>query len=200
MRIVNGLFMQITSELLESCEASDRRAQKRLYELFFKMHMGLCFSYLPHDEEARMILNTAFLKVITHINTVKNNPNVFYSWSRKIVLNSIMDEFRRSKRISAREISKDQERELESPDQSHSNEGLESLLEDDLKIIIAALPDNMRVAFMMFAVEGYSHKEICEQLSITEGTSKWLVHEARKLLKSLIEKKTKLTNLNKMVI
>lgn len=199
MRIVSGIFMQITTELLESCEDNDRRGQKKLYELFFKMHMGLCYSYLANEEDARILLNTAFLKVCTNLATVKNNPVVFYSWSRKIVLNCIMDEFRRTKRINSHEVSKEFDRELEFAENSHDNSGLESLLEADIKEIIAALPNNMRVAFMMFAVEGYSHKEICDSLNITEGTSKWLVHEARKTLKMLIEKTSNWNN-KKMVI
>lgn len=199
MRIVSGIFMQITTELLESCEANDRRGQKKLYELFFKMHMGLCYSYLANEEEARIMLNTAFLKVCTNISTVKSNPVVFYAWSKKIVINSILDEFRRTKRIQENEISREFDHELESMNNSNDNDGLDALLEDDLKAIIASLPPNMRMAFMMFAVEGYSHKEICDALNITEGTSKWLVHEARKTLKELIEKKNN-WNTQKMVI
>lgn len=191
--------MQITSELLESCEGNDRRGQKKLYELFFKMHMGLCFSYMANEEDARIMLNTAFLKVCSNIGTVKNNPVVFYAWSKKIVINCILDEFRRTKRVQENEIQKEFERELEFTNNSHDNDGLESLLEDDLKYIIAALPDNMRTAFMMFAVEGYSHKEICDELQISEGTSKWLVYEARKTLKQLIEKMNN-WNAKKMVI
>jgi RNA polymerase sigma-70 factor (ECF subfamily) len=199
MRIVSGIFMQITTELLESCESNDRRGQKKLYEVFFKMHISLCFSYLANEEDARMMLNTAFLKVCNHIGTVKSNPVVFYSWSRKIVLNCILDEFRRTKRIHENEVPKEFDREMEFESSSHNNNGLESLLEEDLKELIASLPDNMRTAFMMFAVEGYSHKEICEALHITEGTSKWLVHEARKTLRQLIEK-TNTWNNQKMVI
>jgi len=199
MRIVSGIFMQITSELLESCASNDRRGQKKLYELFFKMHMGLCYSYLANEEGARIILNNAFFKVCTNIATVKNNPVVFYSWSKKIVFNCIIDEFRRAKRINENELSKEHNRELEFESSSHENQGLETLLEDDLKCLIAALPENMRLAFMMFAVEGYSHREICETLQISEGTSKWLVHEARKILKTQIEK-LHCFNKQKMVI
>ena len=199
MRIVSGIFMQITTELLESCEANDRRGQKKLYELFFKMHMGLCFSYMANEEDARMMLNTAFIKVCNNIATVKNNPVVFFSWSKKVVINCILDEFRRNKRIQEHEVNKEFDRELEFTYNSYENQGLESLIEEDLRAIIASLSDNMRIAFMMFAVEGYSHKDICEALNISEGTSKWLVHEARKTLKERIEK-TDTWKTNKMVI
>lgn len=199
MRIVSGIFMQITTELLESCEVNDRRGQKKLYELFFKMHMGLCFRYMANEDDARIILNTAFMKVCTNIGTIKNNPVVFYSWSKKIAMNCILDEFRRTKRIQEKEIPKEFDREIEHTNSSFANDGLESLLEDDLHKIIAALPQNMRTAFMMFAVEGFSHKEISDALNINEGTSKWLVHEARKTLKITIEKNNN-WNSKKMVI
>lgn len=198
MRIVSGIFMQITSELLESCEANDRRGQKRLYELFFKMHMGVCFSYMANEEDARSMLNVAFLKVCTHIETVKNNPQVFYSWSRKIVVNSILDGFRKNKRIRENEHRKEFDHEMEFESSSHDNDGMASLLEEDLKALIAALPENMRQAFMLFAVEGYSHKEICALIGVTEGTSKWLVYEARQALKKGVEKMNNWNN--KMVI
>lgn len=200
MRIVKGNFMQITTELLVQCQANDRRAQRDLYEHFFKMHIAHCYSYMGNEEDARAILNAGFMKVCRNIDTVKDNVAVFFSWSRKIVLNCVLDEFRKTKRIKEHQVNKEFEYELEQTDSSYQNSGMEHLMEEDIKGLIARLPDAQRKAFMLFALEGYAHKEIAKLMHINEGTSKWLVFEARKTLRNMIEKLNGSLNEQKMVI
>jgi RNA polymerase sigma-70 factor (ECF subfamily) len=77
---------------------------------------------------------------------------------------------------------------------------MEHLLEEDIKGLIARLPDAQRKGFMLFALEGYSHKEIAELMDIKENTSKWLVFEARKSLREMISEMNGSLNEQKMVI
>ena len=70
MRIVSGIYMQVTPEILEGCEKSDRRAQKSLYEICFRMHMSVCYSYYGNEEDARSVLNLAFLKINKNIKII----------------------------------------------------------------------------------------------------------------------------------
>lgn len=178
--------MQITPEILEACEQNDRRAQKQLYEFCFSMHMGVCYSYYGNEEDARAALNAAFLKICQNLNTLSGNTNVFYSWSRKVLVNSIIDDFRKNKRLREHIDFRDTDRELEFANHSNVNGGEENLQEDDIRLLINRLPETTRVVFTMFAVDGFSHKEIAETLGFTEGTSKWHLSVARKQLREWI--------------
>jgi len=186
MRIISRNTMQITPEILEACEKNDRRAQKQLYEICFRMHMGVCYSYYGNEEDARSALNNAFLKICQHLTTIEGNTIVFYSWSRKVLVNSIIDDFRKKKRLRDHVDFKDTDRELEFVAHSNSNEGEEGLHEEDIKELISQLPEATRIVFTMFVVDGFSHKEIADVLGFTEGTSKWHLSVARKQLRDWI--------------
>jgi RNA polymerase sigma factor (sigma-70 family) len=187
MRIISRNTMQITPEILEACEKNDRRAQKQLYELCFRMHMGVCYSYYGNEEDARSALNNAFLKICQNLSTIDSNVKVFYSWSRKILVNSIIDDFRKQKRLREHIDFRENDRELEFVQHSNGNDGEEGMREDDIKLLINQLPEATRIVFTMFVVDGYSHKEIAEVLGFTEGTSKWHLSVARKQLRDWIE-------------
>jgi RNA polymerase sigma factor (sigma-70 family) len=186
MRIISRNTMQITPEILEACEKNDRRAQKKLYELCFRMHMGVCYSYYGNEEDARSALNNAFLKICQHLSSIDGNVKVFYSWSRKVVVNSIIDDFRKQKRLKEHIDFRETDRELEFVQHSNGNEGEEGMREDDIKDLIKQLPEATRIVFTMYVIDGFSHKEIAETLGFSEGTSKWHLSVARKQLRDWI--------------
>jgi hypothetical protein len=84
VRTVSQISMQINSELLEPCKAKNSRGQNNSSSCFFKMHMGLRYSYLTNEDEARIKLNTVFLKVCTNFGKVQNNTVMIYAWSKKL--------------------------------------------------------------------------------------------------------------------
>lgn len=201
MRIVSGIYMQVTPEILEGCEKSDRRAQKSLYEICFRMHMSVCYSYYGNEEDARSVLNLAFLKINKSIKSIDRNPKVFFSWSRRIVVNTIIDEYRKNRNYNEKVDKYENDRDLESRETSSSNAGLESLEEMDIKKMIVRLPDLTRQVFVLYVIEGYSHKEIAEQLGMSDGTSKWHLSVGRKMLREMLAKIEGIEEkLNKMVI
>lgn len=193
--------MQVTPEILEGCEKSDRRAQKSLYEICFRMHMSVCYSYYGNEEDARSVLNLAFLKINKNIKSIDGNPKVFFSWSRRIVVNTIIDEYRKNRNYNEKVDKYENDRDLESRETSSSNAGLESLEEMDIKKMVARLPDQTRQVFVLYVIEGYSHKEIAEQMGMSDGTSKWHLSVGRKMLREMLEKIEGIEEkLNKMVI
>jgi len=187
MRIVSGKYMQVTPEILEQCEKNDRRAQMMLYEICFRMHMPTCFSYYGNEEDARSILNQGFLKICTKIDTIERNPKVFFSWSKRIIMNTIIDEYRKNKKYHENMDLHETDRGLEYVSHGNENGGMESLHEADIKTLIAQLNDTTRRVFMLHVIEGYNHKEIGELLEMTEGTSKWHLSVARKQLRQKLE-------------
>jgi RNA polymerase sigma factor (sigma-70 family) len=201
MRVIYRRNMQITSEILKKCEENDRRAQKELYEICFRMHISVCFSYVGNEEDARSLLNAGFLKICKNIETIKQNPKVFFSWSKKIIVNTIIDEYRKKKRYDEHVETKEHDRELEFSNHSNSNSGLETLEEEDIKKMIASLPDSTRKVFVLYVVEGYNHKEIGDLLEMSEGTSKWHLSTARKLLREMLQREEdELSQTKKMIV
>lgn len=144
--------------------------------------------YKKNREDAAELVNQGFLKILAHIEKY-NETAPFEAWIRKIMVNTVIDEFRKEKKdIEAMEYSDFQ-------NNSHYNQHIDynnadkNFDAEELEKMLNELPPVSRQVFNLFAIDGYGHKEIGEMLKISEGTSKWHVNFARNKLKELIEKK-----------
>jgi len=167
--------------LIEGCKRGKRDCQERLYKQFAKDMYALCLSYTKDKEAAQDILQEGFLKVFKKIGSYHYSGS-FEGWIRRTIINTAIDHLRKEKRISNyieysnSEIFAD----------SHSI--YQKLNLDQILSYIQRLPDGARTILNLFAIEGYSHKEISEKLSISVGTSKSQYNRARNLLKEMIWK------------
>lgn len=131
------------------------------------------------------MLVVAFTKVFEKIDQYKAEGS-FEGWLRRIIVNESLTYLRRNKNMYL-------ETEIEKVDQSPNFSQLENNLEvDDLLKMVGELPTGYRMVFNLYAIDGYSHKEIAEQLEISESTSKSQLSRARVLLQrklSMLEKK-----------
>lgn len=163
--------------LLKGCLENDRRLQKQLYQKYFKAMFQICLSYSGDRAEAKDILQDAFIKVFTSLESF-NSKNSLEGWIRRIVTNTAIDYFRKRERLVFLD---------EFPDEPDEEErgtfSFQELTNEVILYHIKKLPDGARVVFNLFAVEGLQHKEIAERLGITEGTSKSQYKRARNLLK-----------------
>ncbi|MFO8022403.1 MAG: RNA polymerase sigma factor [Perlabentimonas sp.] len=164
-------------ELLRGCLENDRRLQKQLYKKYFRTMFQICLSYSGDRAEAKDILQEAFIKVFTNLESF-NSKNSLEGWIRRIVTNTAIDYFRRKKRLVFQDEFPD-----EPDDEERGSFTFQDLTNDVILHYIKQLPDGARVVFNLFAVEGLPHKEIAEKLSISEGTSKSQYKRARNLLK-----------------
>lgn len=164
-------------ELLKGCLENDRRLQKQLYRKYFKAMFQICLSFSGDREEAKDILQEAFIKVFTHLENF-DSKNSLEGWIRRIVTNTAIDYFRKTDRLVFLDEFPD-----EKEDDENDGFSYEYLSNDIILYYIKRLPDGARVVFNLFAVEGLSHKAIGERLGITEGTSKSQYKRARTLLK-----------------
>ena len=130
----------------------------------------------PKDEmEAEDALLTAFTKILDRIDQYKNEGS-FEGWIRKVMVNESLSYLRKNKSMYV-------ETDIEAVDKEPNYEKLENQLEaQDLLKLISELPSGYRIVFNMFAIDGYSHKEISEQLGINENTSKSQLSRARSVL------------------
>jgi RNA polymerase sigma-70 factor (ECF subfamily) len=166
---------------VKKCLKGDARAQRALFEKFAPKMLGLCLRYAKNTEQAEDVLQDGFVKVFTKLSNYSGNGSL-EGWIRKIIVNTALDEIRRNLKFKDNVNVDDVDYKLEL--NSHIVEGLAA---DDLMKIVNDLPDGYRVVFNMFAIEGYSHKEIAMQLNISENTSKSQYSRARAYLKVKLE-------------
>lgn len=166
-------------EIIQGCRENSRLFQEVLYRTYFDTMMRMIHRYTTDEDKAIEILNNGFLKVFKKIETFRNEGS-FEGWIRRIVYHSISDFFKKESGYLKFIV-------LEDAEKDEPQNALNGLYYDDLLQIINSLPDRSRQVFSLYAVEGYSHKEIADQLEISEGTSKWHLSNAREQLKKLLE-------------
>ncbi len=167
------------SELIEACKNGSSKAQKQLYEQHSGKMFGVALRYVGNHHEAEDVLVTAFMKVFEHLDSFKGEGS-FEGWIRRIVSNEALGLIRKRKKVFMEEI--------ENADYKGKNNPASTALEtDDLLALVKQLPDGYRTVFNMYAIEGFSHKEIGEELGIAENTSKSQLSRARALLKKWLE-------------
>jgi len=175
-------FNAYRNNLIKACIKGNRNAQKDLYDLFAPKMMVVALRYSKSTVEAQDVLQEGFLKVFQNIGTL-SDANSLEGWIRKIIVNTSLNQ-NRSKiyMFPMKEVE-------ESTSYSEEEANLSDLGFKDLLKLIQSLPDGCQVIFNMYAIEGYSHKEISESLMISIGTSKSQLARARELLKSKLEKR-----------
>ena len=174
-----------TRELIKKCIRNDSGAQKELYNLFAPKMLSICHRYAKSRDDAEDIFQEGFLKVFENLQQVKNIDSMEW-WMKRIFINEALKLYNRNKRISFVD-----DLSLVRPGISDGYGVLDKLGTEEITRLIQKLPDKMRMVFNMYAIEGFSHKEISELLNISEGTSKSNLHDARKTLQrkiSLLEK------------
>lgn len=165
--------------LLKSCRKGDPHAQKELFNLFSAKMYAVCYRYVRHSMEAEDILVTAFTKVFDRLHQFKGEGS-FEGWVRRIVVNEALTSLRKNRTMYLETDLGQAEWEL---DYGHLSGNLEA---EDLLRMINDLPPGYRVVFNMYAIDGYTHKEIAAHLGISENTSKSQLSRARTLLQKML--------------
>lgn len=186
--------MQIDEQLISQCIRGERKAQLRLYDQCYSYMMSICIRYCKDKQEAGARLNLSFLKVLQHLDQFDQQGS-FKAWVSKITLRSIIDEFRSQHKHYERNVYfGEMTNGMEIPSEQDSRIARETDIAY-LMNIISRLPAMDKEVFNLFAIDGYGHKEIASMLKISEGTSKWHVHEARKKIREALVKASKTASL-----
>ncbi len=176
--------------LVEQCRKQNRNAQKILYEKYYHKMMAICVRYLKSEEDALEVLNNAFLKAFAKIKQYKSEGTL-EGWMKRIVINSSIDFVRSNKEyknkfILTNEFSLYGSLEEEEPSSSSFSNIDSHLNKEQLFELITELPPATRIVFNLYVIDDFTHKQISEQLKISEGTSKWHLSNARKILQAKI--------------
>ncbi len=164
-------------EIVTGCQQGDRRFQEMLYRRYAQKMYGICMSYAGNRDFAQDMLQESFIKVFRAIHAY-NNTGSLEGWVRRVVVNTAIDLLRQQTGIKKLINEKPQDEATISENEAIPSIGLGEVLQ-----FIKRLPEGARVIFNLFAVEGYTHKEIAKQLNISIGTSKSQYNRARNMLK-----------------
>lgn len=171
---------QSIDHLLEPCKRGERKAQELLYYLLAPKLYGICMRYAKDDHEAQDILQVGFIKVFKNIASFRGEGS-FEGWVRRIMVNVAVESYHKRK-VDQDFIDIDTVHDLTGEDFEMGALEVQDLLE-----LIRKLPEGFRMVFNMYAIEGYTHKEISKALNISEGTSKSQLSRARAWLKEKIK-------------
>lgn len=165
-------------ELIEGCKKGSRATQKALYDRYCRKMLAVCLRYSKTTAEAEDIVQEGFVKVFQGLKDFRHESKLD-TWITRIMVNTALNAQRKKLYLYPMvDVT-----EIVLPEKEVSISGLHftQLLE-----MIQALPNGCQVVFNLFAIEGYSHKEIAEMLGISEGTSKSQFARAKSLLQAKI--------------
>lgn len=159
--------------LIKKAIANSREAQQQLFDLYSPKMLGVCRQYVKDMHHAEDLLLQGFLKVFTNLHKFKHEGS-FEGWIRRIMVNTCISYLRKKNLV-----------DLSDEDfvfNEAATENLENTAVEDIQKLIDKLPEGYKMVFNLYAIEGYKHAEIAQQLGISESTSKSQLFKARKLL------------------
>lgn len=185
--------MKVDAFLISACRSGERKAQYELYTVCYSLLMSISLRYMKSHDAAKEIVNQGFYKILMSLDAYKVSVP-FDAWASRIMINVIIDDFRKNKKRL--KIFENFDITLETEHFAEASFNQAELLFDanELETMITKLPDVTRKVFSLFAIDQYKHKEIAKMLNISTGTSKWHVASARKKLKTMIHNNLKTAN------
>jgi|TARA_B100002049_G_scaffold16852_1_gene11505 RNA polymerase sigma-70 factor (ECF subfamily) len=165
-------------KLIHQCKKQDIRAQEKLYRLYSGKLFGLCLKYSNNYQQAEDNLQDGFITIFNKINQYEDKGS-FEGWMKRIVINTTLQKHRKEKYFEIINENLLEDPEIEVDDEEITTDFLLESIQD--------LPERYRQIFNLYALDGFSHKEIAEMLNISVGSSKSNLARARHILKSKIE-------------
>ncbi len=169
-------------KLIRGCIAWKRDAQNALYERYADRMFTVCYRYSRNREDAEDTFHEGFMKVYQNIKSFRRQGSL-EGWIRRIMVRTAIEKFRRQAHLYA--MSRLEDHHELPHDADHDL--LDRISADELLTLIRQLPPVYKMVFNLYVIEGYKHREIAEQLGITEGTSKSNLSDARAILKRKIK-------------
>lgn len=167
-------------ELIEGAKKRDAKCQRALFDRYSTVLMGLCLRYCRNRAEAEDALQEAFIRIFDKLD-LYDYKGSFEGWLKRLTVNVALKSYQ-LKRFTHEFSGLDQ-----LPEGSGDPTAFARLGEQELLALVASLPEGYRLVFNLYAIEGYSHKEIAQTLGIQEASSRSQLLKARKLLQRKIE-------------
>ncbi len=165
--------------IIKNCKAGKREAQAKLFQLFARKMFTVALVYSKDRTAAEDIIQDAFIKIFDKISQYSGEGS-FEGWVRRIVVNTALERYRRENKLYSIDDYQPYEEQLS------YNDLIDNISANELMEIIGSISPQYKIVFNLYALEGYSHKEISQQLGISEGTSKSNLARARKVLQDKV--------------
>lgn len=163
--------------IYEGCLRNEPKYQERLYKLLAPKMMAVCMRYAKDRDEAQDIMQEGFIKIFRNLHSFRNEGSL-EGWIRHIMVNTAINRYRKAKNTLLVDDLAENDT-ISTP--SYYSDRLEAA---DLLNMVQQLPGNYRNVFNMYAIEGYSHQEIGNELGISEILSRATLYRARGILKN----------------
>jgi len=173
----------IESDLIRGCIAGNIRMQEELYNRFSPKMYAVCLRYSNNADDAQDLLQEGFIKIFRNLEKFRAEGS-FEGWVRRVFVNTSIEHYRRKLNIAS---TSDKEEFLI---EDKAWNALDRLAEKDIIVLVQELSPGYRTVFNLYAVEGYSHKDIAGMLGISEGTSKSQLARAKGILQKRVEQYT----------
>lgn len=174
------------ADLVRACQGGDTRAQTAFYERYKSRLLGLCMRYAKTKAEAEDIFQEGFIKVFKNINELRN-VEVIDAWVKSVVIRTAINYYHRTtKEQQLHSNFDDFQRELDSGDYG------KIITQIDMNVllnVINTLPDGYRMIINLHLIDGYTHGEIAEMLTISDSTSRSQFLRGRNLLMKKLQEK-----------
>lgn len=165
-------------KLINLCKKQDRKAQEELFRLYEDKLYTICLKYSRTKTEAEDNLQDSFISIFQKIDSYTFKGS-FEGWMTRVTLNTVLQKYR--EKGGFRLINTDLHQEIiQVPLEA------EDLDLDELLLLIQELPNQYRITFNLYVLDGYSHREISKLLQISEGTSKSNLARAKAILRRRI--------------
>jgi RNA polymerase sigma factor (sigma-70 family) len=182
-----SLQLDSQKKILKGCLDGNKADQYRLYTHFSRKMYGVCLRFASSYDEAQDILQESFIKVFDKLASYSGKGSL-EGWIKRIVVNTAIEKYRdKIYHLSVHDMT-------DNGYFAEENMGPSMLGTKDLLLLIQQLPDQYRLVFNLYAVEGMNHKEIGEALGLSESTSRSNLSRARALLQEKIKKEVRLSD------
>lgn len=174
-------MQNIDITIIHACQQGDRDAFQRIYEVYSQRVYSLVYRYTHDAEETLDLTQEIFLRIYTRIADFRGECSL-ETWIYRIAANTAISSIRKSKpnELLSEEIS--------GPQSKLPNNQIEfQELECNLENAIALLPETVRMAFVLVAVEHRSYAETAEILDLRVEAVRMRVSRARKILRTTLQ-------------
>lgn len=188
-------------QIIQGCMTGKRKAFSLLYKKYASTMLGICMRYCNNRIDAEDVMQDGFMKVFSQVHKFRHEGS-FEGWIKRIMIHAAIDNYQSNLRLSFIQDSGNVLENAEAADVYEEDDELPEVLNisrEKLMRMIQELPDGYRMVFNLYAIEGYSHKDIAAMLGITESTSKTQLLKARKVLRKKIETLVQNYTINKVL-
>ena len=190
MLVTQTSILEQFNQLIQKCMEGNRLSQNQLYQLFAPKMFAVCLRYSKNREEAEEIVQEGFVQVFKSLKNFRQEGS-FEGWIRKIMVYCAIQHFRRQSKMP-RVVHID----TSTTEEACSEDILPALDKKELLKMVQALPPGYRMVFNLYVFEGLKHREIAEQLGISEGTSKSNLFDAKIILQKAVTNSLKIAKQN----